>query len=160
MKHVAVALVLVLVACSAQSAPQSATVAPTKAQAWLHEVARAHAAADRAQSTVEAREALARVRAQPVPGSVSGADQQRILKDVQFRLALLALREADAQTASQEADRGLNLGMIDDEFTANLWIVKGRAEAKLGHTQDATQAYASALQIHDRLLDQALKGKP
>jgi tetratricopeptide (TPR) repeat protein len=160
MKYVLATLVtLCALACSAEPAPPESASAPGPAEQWLSQVEAAHAQADRADREA-ARALLESARDKPIPGQVSGADRRRVLQDIQFRLALLALERADAALAVREAERGLALGQSDDEFSANLWIVRGRADAAQGRRHEAASAYAAALSIHERLLDRALKGKP
>jgi hypothetical protein len=152
-------LALLLAACAAErSLPQAS--APSAAGAWLSEVERAHAAADAASEVQAARAELEAVRARPVPLDLDAEDRRRVLQDLSFRLGVLALDAGDSAAAASEAERGLALGRADDEFTANLWIVAGRARAAQGQTGEAAAAYAAALAIHEHLLDRALQGEP
>jgi hypothetical protein len=153
-------LLTVLLGCAAEPGADHAPSAPTPAAQWLAEIERAHARADHAQAQAAARAALEQARAVPVPAEVSAEDRRRVLQDVQFRLAALALEMRDAALAEREAARGLSLGEADDEFTANLWIARGRAEAAQGEAQRAARSYGSALAIHEHLLDRALQGQP
>lgn len=154
-----IALLTVLLGCAAQPGGDRPRSAPTPAAQWLARVEQAHAEADHAQAQA-ARSALEQARRAPVPAEVSAEDRRRVLQDVQFRLAVLALEVRDAALAESEAARGLALGQADDEFTANLWIAKGRAEAAQGEARDAATSYAAALTIHEHLLDRALQGQP
>jgi hypothetical protein len=156
-----IALVLcVLCACASGASRDRPSAAHTPSAQWLLQIEQAHAEADRAQATASARAALERARDVQVPSQVSEADRRRVLQDVQFRLAVLALELPDGKAAVNEAERGLALGAGDDEFTANLWIAKGRGEAAQGKAKEAAVAYSAALAIHEHLLDRALQGKP
>jgi hypothetical protein len=159
MKYLAL-LALLLVACAAHEQTASDVAAPSAARAWLGEVERAHAAADAATDPNAARAALEALRARPVPAELGADDRRQVLQDLSFRLGVLALDAGDPGAAATEAERGLALGHADDEFSANLWIVAGRAQAALGQQSDAAASYAAALAIHEHLLDRALQGEP
>jgi hypothetical protein len=159
MKRLAL-LALVLIGCARESASLERSVAPAPAQAWLDEVEQAHATADSASDGQAARAALEAVRERPVPAALGADDRRRVLQDLSFRLGVLALERGDAAGAGDEAERGLALGQADDEFTANLLIVAGRAQAAQGRAGEAARSYGAALAIHERLLDRALQGEP
>jgi hypothetical protein len=158
MKTLVVSALLALVGC-AQASREDAARAPSAAALWLEGVAEAHAEAD-ARAGAHAQRALEAARARPVPAGVSAADRRRVLQDLQFRLAVLALHADDPARASAEAERGLALGRDDDTYTTNLLIVQGRAVGALGQRASAAEAYAAALAIHERLLQRALEGTP
>lgn len=158
MKALALAWVLALVSC-ARAPREELTRAPSAAAVWVEDVARAHAAAD-AQGGDAARKLLERARARAVPAAISAEDRRQLLQDLQFRLAILALDAGDPARASAESERGLALGQADDTYTTNLLIVQGRAAGVMGKHEAAVAAYASALAIHERLLQQALEGAP
>jgi hypothetical protein len=158
-----VLLALSLVACAAERASDVAAplaIAPAAAREWLGAVERAHAAADAASDARAARAELEAVRVLAVPAELGGDDRRRVLQDLSFRLGVLALDAGDSKGAGAEAERGLALGHADDEFTANLWILAGRARAAQGQTNEAAAAYAAALAIHEHLFDRALQGEP
>jgi len=158
MRKCSLALILALVGC-AQGPREEIARAPSAAASWLQGVARAHTQAD-AQRGDAARRVLEAARARVVPAAVTAADRRQILQDLQFRLAALALDAADPARASAEAARGLALGQADDTYTTNLLIVQGRAAGVLGQHDAAAAAFASALSIHERLLQRALEGAP
>jgi hypothetical protein len=157
MTRFVVGLLLLVAACS--RGPEAAR-APAPAQAWLLEVESAHAAADAAATPEAARSALESARDKPIPAAINPEDRRRVLQDLQFHLAAAALRARDAERAAREAERGLAIAGSRDEFTANLWIAKARAETARGHTHEAASAYQAALDIHGQLLDRALQGGP
>lgn len=158
MKTLILAALFVLAGC-AQAAREDAARAPSAAAVWIEGMAQAHARADQ-QADQAAQRALEAARARPVPAQVAPEDQRRVLQDLQFRLAALALDAADPTRAELEAERGLALGRGDDTYTTNLLIAQGRAAAALGRHATAAEAYAEALRIHERLLSRALEGGP
>jgi len=139
-------------ACAAQSAPRRAN------QTWVLSIEAAHVAADRETDPRRARAELAAALAREAPSDVSASDRRRILQDLRFRVAVLSLQLGDNADAVRQSQQGLELGADADEFAANLWIVRGRAEAKLGRAGDAAAAYSRAMSIHERLMDDALRG--
>lgn len=141
-------------ACAAQSTPGGAD------DAWVTEIARVHAAMDRSADPRQAHALLQPALKEPVPPGIAGADRRRVLQDLYFRSALLSLELAEFTRAAQECELGLALGDAQDEFTANLWIARGRAEAKLGRAGEAAKAYARAMSIHEQLMNLALDGAP
>ena len=158
MKTLVVSALLALAGC-AQAPREEAARAPSAATLWLEGVAAAHAEAD-ARADEHAQRALEAARARPVPAGVSATDRRRVLQDLQFRLAVLALNADDPARAGAEAERGLALGRDDDTYTTNLLIVQGRAAGAQGAHASAAEAYAAALAIHERLLQRALEGAP
>jgi hypothetical protein len=148
--------VLVLVsmfalASCAQASREQAPDARTAAAVWLDGIALAHAQADQ-RGREDARQALELARARPVPPGVEADDARRVLQDLQFRLAALALQSEDPARAAAEAERGLSLGRAEDGFTANLLIAQARASAALGRHEAAASAYAAARALHARLV--------
>lgn len=138
-------------ACCAQASHEQAPGARTPAAAWLDGIALAHAQADQ-RGGEDARQALELARARPVPVGVEAEDARRVLQDLQFRLAALALQSQDPARAAAEAERGLTLGRAEDAFTANLLIAQARASAALGRHDAAASAYAAARTLHERLV--------
>ena len=124
-------------------------------RAWM-EGARADSAAAEAGDRDEAIAALERLVAREVPDDVAAEDARVVLQDAYARLAALYLEAGDAGAARREADRGLALGEVDDVFTANLLVARGRADEALGRDQEAARDYHRAIRVHEALLDRAL----
>lgn len=151
---------LVCAACANQSQPSAIEGARSSAGDYVRSIELAHQLADRAVEPNEARRLLERARDEAVPATLPAEDRRRVLSDLQFRLAVLALDTHEPARALQEAKRGLSHGLAVDVFTANLRIVEARAQEGLGARADAARAYADAMTIHERLLDDALRAKP
>ena len=150
-----------------------ASQANADARAWLTAARRAHALADEAltgqgpepetkadESFEEAQAALESLAAEEAPPAIGEAEARAVQKDLYYRLAELALARDDAEMARAWADRGLRLGETEDLFTANLRIVRGRAEEALGDDRTAAADYHRALEINDALLRRVLDGDP
>jgi hypothetical protein len=152
-------LALCLLMACARAPREQVDHVPSPAAAWLNELAQAHARAD-ASDSLQARRVLEDARARPVPSDVRPEDRRQLLQDLQFRLGSLALAANDPARTAVEAQRGLELGQREDTFTTNLLILQGRAAAAQARPEQAAAAYASALAIHERLLDRALEGNP
>ena len=92
----------------------------------------------------------------PVPQSVNGDDARVVRQDVSYRLANLALDRGDTDAAIRWAEQGLNEGLAEDVFTANLYVVRGAARQAAGRDIDAASDYHEALLINDALLQRLL----
>jgi hypothetical protein len=122
--------------------------------AWVAEVARQHAQADRLLDEGDAGgarrvlQALVEAPARPLPAPLA--------QDARFRLARIALASGDAATAAREAEAGLALGAGRDLQTANLLIVRAAALEGLRRGAEAAADYERALAINEALLGELL----
>ncbi|HVU03102.1 MAG TPA: hypothetical protein VHE30_15180 [Polyangiaceae bacterium] len=126
---------------------------------WLREAEAAHADADErlAQKDVAgAREALRSAAQAPVPEGARAADARVVRQDLYYRWAMLEADQGAPEEAVRVATEGLALGRGNDAFTANLEIVRGRAQESLGHAADASRDYHDALLVTEVLLDESL----
>lgn len=131
------------------------------AAAWVSAAASDSRAADEAMARGDRPAAEARLTAlveRPAPAAVAVDDARVIVQDAYFRLAQLAMTEGDPARAQRFADRGLELGAREDVFSANLYIVRGRAKEVGGQAVEATADYHEALKINDALLRRTLGG--
>jgi len=129
------------------------------APSWYSSVAEKHAQADRlieSGSPAEAERTLASILAE-VTASPADGDRRTVLQDTYFRLARLSLARGDAQQALRRADEGLALGRRDDLFVANLHVARGAALESLDQADAASEAFASALRINEKLLRTTLE---
>lgn len=92
----------------------------------------------------------------PTPQSVNEDDARIVRQDVFYRLAGIALDRDQASVAQDWADRGLNEGLAEDVFTANLYVVRGAAREALDRDIEAAADYHEALLINDALLQRLL----
>lgn len=123
---------------------------------WLREGRDAHAAKDWA--------ALATWVAGPAPGGIPEDTSRKLRQDGYFRLAAHALDDGRPAQALAYADAGLALAPLRPEeqsdFTANLYVAKGRALEALGHSVDASSAFLEAIRINESLMERELsRGK-
>ncbi len=140
-------LVVALVGCGDQ------------AGTWIEGAAAANAAADQAitrEDWDEARRVLRRAVDRPAPDSVAADDVRVVRQDLLYRLSTVELSAGDAAAAADRADEGLNLGRADDVFTANLLVARAKAREALDRPREAAGDYFDALEINDKLLDEAL----
>lgn len=142
------------VGCASQAAPHA------DEDAWLAAITQVHAQVDKSSDRAGAHTLLVQALQREVPARIAPEDRRRVVQDLYFRSALLSLELAEPARAAQECELGIALGDAPDEFTANLWIARGRAEAKLGRAGDAAKAYARAMTIHEHLMNVALEGAP
>lgn len=125
-------------------------------------MAEARSAHQRAESMLEAEDfetaskELELFLEVPVPQSVNEDDARVVRQDVFYRLAGIALDRDDPIGAQNWAEQGLNEGLAEDVFTANLYVVRGAAREALDRDVDAAADYHEALLINDALLQRLL----
>lgn len=126
------------------------------AAAWIAAQAQANAAADEALERDDLKRAKAALQAAltPAPDGVAAADARALKADMLYRLATLALQDYEPAEAKRLADEGLALGDDADVFTANLLVVRGRANQSLGDARAAGDDYHRALIINEALLEE------
>lgn len=132
------------------------------AAAWVGAAAADSRAADEAMArgdVASAKTHLEAIVARSAPPSVAGDDARVLAQDAYYRLAQLAMREGDPAAAQRLAGRGLELGAREDVFSANLYIVRGRAKEASDQAVEATADYHEALKINDALLRRTLGGE-
>lgn len=132
--------------------------ADAPAGAWVESIAQANADADAAlakRNPAVAIRVLTRALAADAHG-VASADLRVVHADLYFRLAELELERGYPATARTRADQGLALGTPDDLYTANLFIVRGRANEALDPAA-AIDDYHRALVINEALLADLLE---
>jgi hypothetical protein len=157
----ALACVVVLGAC-AKTADEPAALTPdTAAAEWLAKARQAHDLADaalREKHPDDARAALLAALDPEPPQQLRAEDARVVRQDLCFHVAQVELADADPSAALGFAGRGLGYGKLDDVFTANLLVVRGRALQALSRPAEAASSYQAALQINERLLRAALAG--
>jgi len=129
------------------------------AASWVEGATTANGAADRAIAAEDWGEARGILRAavdREVPDAVAEQDARIVRQDLLYRLALVELGAGDATAAADRADEGLNLGRAEDVFTANLLVARARAREALDRPREAAGDYFDALEINEKLLDEAL----
>ncbi len=147
----------VAVGCAAQGGLGGAAVSAVPA--FLEGARNANAAADRAVSRGDwdaAREALEGAIAAEPPAGMAEDDVRVVRQDLLFRLSQVELSAGNAARAADRADEGLNIGMVDDVFTANLLVARGRAREAQDREREAAGDYYDALEINEKLLHAAL----
>ncbi|MBN1944400.1 MAG: hypothetical protein JW797_01935 [Bradymonadales bacterium] len=131
---------------------------PTPSE-WIEAAAQANRLADQALAAGEietARAALVSIIEAPVPERLALEDRRIVRQDMACRLAELEIDRENPDEALRWVQVGLEEGVADDLFTANLHLVNGRALEMLGRDQEAAQAYYQALLINEILLQQSL----
>lgn len=126
---------------------------------WVAAVERANADADKAiakRNLPVAIQALTQAVGLD-PSGVASADLRAVRADLFFRIAELELARGYPATARTRADQGLALGTPDDVYTANLYIVRGRANEALNVKRAAIDDYHRALVINEALLDDLME---
>jgi predicted negative regulator of RcsB-dependent stress response len=118
----------------------------------------AYAESDRAQSQAELERAQARLGVLASSGLGASADAERLRPDIYCRLAEIALRLGQPQTALDWARRGLALGAPASPFVARLYLLEGQAKSALGDRDGAARSYLKAIQVNEQLLDESLDG--
>jgi hypothetical protein len=129
------------------------------AASWVEGAATANAAADRAiaaENWNEARRVLRAAVDREVPSAVAVDDARVVRQDLLYRLALVELEAGSPVAAADRADEGLNLGRAEDVFTANLLVARAQAREALDRPREAAGDYFDALEINEKLLDDAL----
>lgn len=151
-------IVLIAVsACAAEESPQNAQNAT--AAAWLAQAEHAHevaTAAAEARQWDTARGALRAAIEAEVPSGVSAQDRRVVRQDLAYRLAEVELSAGAAEAAVRWAERGLEEGRGNDVFTANLLVIRGRANEAVGRDRPAANDYFEALEINEALLRRSL----
>jgi predicted negative regulator of RcsB-dependent stress response len=142
----------------------SACNATRGAEDWVTEAESAHHIADErlGQGDVDgARNALRAATEREVPKTANAEDARVVRQDLYYRLAALELTQDRPDQALRWASIGLDLGEGTDVFTANLYIVRGKALERRGDASGASRDYHDALLITEALLDKSLgKGNP
>lgn len=126
---------------------------------WVEETQQASVRADelvRRGDRNGARRELRTIVELEAPESVAPADRRIVVQDATFRLAELDLGDGRAHEALRWAERGLALGVAEDVFAANLFVVRGRARETLGRDREAADDFYRALRINEELLRRAL----
>jgi hypothetical protein len=145
-------LAILLVACTGEAPRAWIDRALTVNQTVDQDLARGDLAA--------ARRALVGLVEGDVPRGVAADDRRIVLQDAYARLAAVELAADRPADGLAWTDRGLALGDAGDVFAASLYLTRGRACERLGRDPAAVEAYARALAIDERLLDQALGDQP
>jgi tetratricopeptide (TPR) repeat protein len=128
---------------------------------WFLSVQAASEQADRLEAAGDAagaRAALEEALSRPASG-VHPGDARALRQDLLFRAGCLELASGRHDAARAQAEQGLALGRVQDVFTANLLILRGRALEAAGDARAAGRDYHDALVINEALLDAALGGK-
>jgi hypothetical protein len=143
--------------CAMQSEPARVSADPVAS--YVESMRTANRLADQALENGEtdaARHALEGALAADAPASMAADDVRVVRQDLLFRLSQIELASGDAARAADRADEGLNIGIADDVFTANLYVARGRAREALAREREAAGDYFDALEINERLLQAAL----
>lgn len=126
---------------------------------WLDEVSRANQMADQAIAVGEletARTALRNIVDRPIPSGIAPEDGRVVIQDLYYRLGEIELLDSQPSRAIEWVELGLALGAANDVFTANLFVVRGRAYEALNDDQNAIGDYYRALEITESLLHRSL----
>ena len=126
---------------------------------WLDEVSRANEMADQAIAEGQldtARNALRNIVDRSIPSGIAPEDGRVVIQDLCYRLGEIELMDSQPSRAIEWVERGLALGAANDVFTANLFVVRGRAHEALDDDQSAISDYYRALEITETLLRQSL----
>lgn len=158
--------------CGAPSGEQGpsldeATMALLSAARALHHEADVY---ESSNDYVAAQRTVQRVLALRAPSAVREVEDVRV--DAFGRVAELALRNNEAQTALDRVDEGLREARRDSVLKARLLLVRGRALRALGETataqgnadvaaarrREAIEALEQSIRMNERVLDAALDG--
>ncbi len=154
MKRVAL-IVMLSVACLIAGCDQDAS-----ARQWVGQVLETDAAVERALRAGDRSAAVVAltslVSAEP-PASVGEDEARAVRQDAYFRLAEIALVDEAPDRALALVEVALGLGDQRDVFSANLYIVRGKAHEARDELVEAAGDYHEALLITDAQLDRALR---
>lgn len=93
----------------------------------------------------------------PPPTTIAADDARAVRQDLAYRLARIDMAEGRDRDALSWAQKGLALGRNASVETANLLIVSGHANQRIGNEQQAIVDLHEALVINDTLLTRALE---
>lgn len=127
---------------------------------WLESIQASHRSADDrllSRETAAARATLVTAWDTPPPTTIAAEDARVVRQDIAYRLARIDMAEGRNQDALTWARKGLALGRNASVETANLLIVSGHVNQRIGNEQQAIVDLHDALVINDTLLTRALE---